>query len=310
MGDLHEHWETGKESKDAYDAEESKEIQVSIEPEKEVASHTTISRKPAAIVGILLVTLLGGTFFYGTDVLRGQLATAEQTVTITATGPDPRNLAVRHGESIRFINRTADVHVLSSQTLCTDHLTPSTCMRTESMFPGESTVYTVPDTAIITTHTVISDSADFGLPPFQITVLGDAGNPVGSTVDHSGASHNPLDVGNILDGLSEGDLEAQGNLGTEPAGFVVQKQQITQELASGLRSANIPTNPYTVAGVRRAPTGGPHSSAPLPPPQFGVPPPTPQPFAQPTTGAETVALTLVLAIAGIAAVSWRVFRAS
>lgn len=117
--------------------EEESSVPVNVrEPSK------NISRRPAALVGMLVVIGAGMLFFYGSDSLRGQLADIPNTllIRITEDGFDPPRLEVEHGQTITIQN-TADVpHIIESDTLCSD---TGFCLLTGTLFNADTDTFTI-----------------------------------------------------------------------------------------------------------------------------------------------------------------------
>lgn len=115
-----------------------------------------VSRRPAAIVGILLVVGTGIGFLFGTQSLTGQLA-QEVDVTITNEGMIPKQITVQRGMSIRWKNEQDIPHVIKSNTLCD---TGNVCLQTETIFTGESKSAVISSGIEIGTYTYYSGTKD------------------------------------------------------------------------------------------------------------------------------------------------------
>lgn len=102
---------------------------------------TVISRRPAAIVGMVIVLTIGFTFFKGVDNLTGQLATPSgPSIIISDSGVLPKILQVEHGQTIRFINNSDTSHQIASNTLCSD---TGFCLQTNLLERGQSDVFSI-----------------------------------------------------------------------------------------------------------------------------------------------------------------------
>jgi plastocyanin len=113
----------------------------------------TVSRKPAAIVGILVVILAGISFFYGLDNLVGQLETEENKIVINESGISPLTVYAKPGDTIEWINEQDIPHYLVSDTLCDAN---GECMSTTTMFPDMEVSYDIPYSVIPGIYTYYS----------------------------------------------------------------------------------------------------------------------------------------------------------
>lgn len=111
-------------------------------PQQNVRTEVQISRRPAAIVGMLIVIGIGFSFFQGVEHLTGQLASEglQQTIRITANGFEPANPEVEHGQTITFINDQNVPHIIESATLCSD---TGLCLMTKTLFNGDFDNFTI-----------------------------------------------------------------------------------------------------------------------------------------------------------------------
>jgi len=113
------------------------------DPTKEVdLTGVHVSRRPAALVGMLVVIGIGFSFFRGVDSLTGQLASEglEQTIRITAEGFLPTAAEVEHGQTIIFVNDQDIPHIIESETLCSD---TGFCLMTSTLFNGDQDTFTI-----------------------------------------------------------------------------------------------------------------------------------------------------------------------
>lgn len=106
MSDLHPHWHTTDEARPAAGPAQAVEAVAAI----------SVSRKPAAIVGILCALTLGFLAFEGFNLL-GQLTDSTQVIRITPQGFEPATLTIRPGEKIRWKNEDSIPHIIYSDTL-------------------------------------------------------------------------------------------------------------------------------------------------------------------------------------------------
>ncbi|MBI1934678.1 cupredoxin domain-containing protein [Candidatus Peregrinibacteria bacterium] len=108
-------------------------------PKKEAVhiriGHAPDSRRPAAILGVSLVLLLGLLLVQNAHSLAGQLTEASSIIRITAMGLEPASITVPSGATITWKNMDTKPHILSSDTLVTtDGLLYSTAIFPEEEF--------------------------------------------------------------------------------------------------------------------------------------------------------------------------------
>ncbi|MFH0770558.1 MAG: hypothetical protein V1926_04230 [Candidatus Peregrinibacteria bacterium] len=143
MSELHPHWHSTDDAA----------AHVPIAPVKEendvplAKSSFTVSRRPAAVAGIVIALLLGMVFFRGVTNLKGQATPNRIDVEITVQGNfNPSQVTVRPGDIIRWTNHSLIPHILKSASLCSS---PTDCLQTESIFPNATAEFaiapTVPD---------------------------------------------------------------------------------------------------------------------------------------------------------------------
>ncbi len=279
MADIHPHWQTtGDERPTAVGTPTVRDI----EPKH------TISRKPAAIAGILVVVALGVSFVHGVNTLSGQLSDGI-VVTIGASGMTPATVDVLPGQSITWTNEMTVPHILLSDSLCDS---TDDCLYTDTMFEGDSYTYTVPldiaggtyayrsatDASITGTVNVLSSTEP------ETTV--DDETPLGTETDTSDAE---------VEALFE-ELESAPPTDEEAVTFTTQ-ETVAEETITQAPPVALPTNPYTVNSGSSNNDSGLHSGAPLQPVTQH------RPFTQPQTGPGA----WLIAIAGLVAF-WFVSR--
>jgi len=97
---------------------------------------TTISRRPAAIAGILVASSIGLTLAFGGNF------TGRNTVTvrISAQGFSPQTVQVTTGTRVKWVNDSPETHTLQSDQLCTRD---RRCLSTSALAPGASAILTI-----------------------------------------------------------------------------------------------------------------------------------------------------------------------
>jgi plastocyanin len=231
MESMHPHWETTDDS----------EQEVSIHIVDDTASQTpdivetehnvpAAKRSPAALFGIAMILVTGFFSFGGMDLFPAQVAIPSAEVVITEAGVDPREVTIRAGQRITWINNSAIPHILSSTTLKN---VQGASFETTVIFPGSEASFDVPVTteagiysyesktspevngtiiveAAVTTMAPTSSApavSSFAQQSFAsvASVVSSAMSsslPVGSTtVDETGIPVNPYTVGNTYNGV-------------------------------------------------------------------------------------------------------------
>ncbi|PIR53551.1 hypothetical protein COU76_00715 [Candidatus Peregrinibacteria bacterium CG10_big_fil_rev_8_21_14_0_10_49_10] len=218
-----------------------------------------VSRKPAAIMGILLVVGITTFFFHGVQDLRGQLSTGS-SIRITDKGFSPKAVTAAPGETVTWNNELAVPQYIISDTLCTP---ADDCLSTATMFQGDSASYTIPgnipageyeyfsptDPNLVGTITVAGDP----IPGTEVSTT-----PAGAPL--AGSKENPIDTFDLMAGNPDENMEvisvAQQSLLNS-----IRKQLETDNVTGGAQTtaspstpapvnlANLPSNPYTVGNT-------------------------------------------------------------
>ena len=137
MANLHPHWQVTEEQAPAASVET---VQA---PNAQAAA--TVSRRPAAIVGILLVFGIGYALFQGVGGLLGQVSGEETVlVRITENGLDPAIARVKPGQKIVWHNEDTIPHILYSDVYMVAEDEP---WQTSPIFAGANEELTIPSDA-------------------------------------------------------------------------------------------------------------------------------------------------------------------
>ncbi len=280
MSNLHPHWES-----------EGAEVPVSVK--NAIPEHAkTVSRQPAAIVGMVTVLAIGYIFFQGVESLTGQVSSGDQqkSVSITEEGLSPVTLEVEHGQTIVWTNNQAIPHILESQELCSD---TGYCLQTKTLFQGESDNFTI--------------TLDMPAGSYNYTSA-TSSDIQGVIVITTTAADDFQDLTSLFDTEIFGNEQQQGgndvNTTTPPPSSPFDTPAPTPVAAPS--GSNIPQNPYTADSVRIHPfdgDGNPIESA------FGDAPntaPAPTSFSNsgPTRQPETGAGGIVFMVLGSIAALW------
>ncbi len=135
MNSIHPHWQSTEDEQPVPVRSASKKATPS------VAGAASISRKPAAIMGIVLVSALSLTYFHSTSSLTGQISDGAPVVKITDKGMEPKLINAALGDVIKWTNEDSTPHILTSVTLCNDN---RECLSTPTIFPGDEATFTIP----------------------------------------------------------------------------------------------------------------------------------------------------------------------
>lgn len=234
MSNLHPHWQAD-------------EIQ------QHVHTETEISRRPAAIVGMLIVLGIFGYVIRGADMLKGQVSDATfPTIMITEHGFVPSYIEVEKGQTIQWESDTDALVTLLSDTLCSDN---AFCLRSDALQKGQKHTFSITQNMQARTYTYTSKEGQY---QGQITVL-----PSGDEF---------VDLTNII--------------GQDLYGSAPEEPTPTNPFGSNAAPASdptpqpLPTNPHTTTATSPPPPSPPvPSTAPLYTQTRG-------PVRQPQTGAE------------------------
>lgn len=232
------------------------------------------ARRPAAIVGVATTLLIGFFFVHGVQTLRGQTngdAAPLTTIHITEEGFTPKNVSVKPGQDIQWINDDPTVpHILTSDTL----LTIEGPLYTDHILPGESFSVTLAPDAPLGTFVYVSLTEDFA---GEVTVA-DASKTSSSTTVGKTTTKPQIPVSRPSSAIS---------LSNGTSSVPIDTSSLTaQAIPQGL----IPRNPYTVGSPLPSPSGKTTflASAQL----FGSSG-TQKPFRQPETGPGLVVVSLL-----------------
>lgn len=141
MTPLHPHWQA--------DDSEERIVPVSVDGVSADSSQSsasprvrTVSRRPAAIAGIVLASAFGYLAFANSGTLPGQVTPDTETVSLrlTEAGADPAILQVAPGTLVEISNDDAIPHVLSFDALKVD----GKPLETSPIFPGDTLKMLVP----------------------------------------------------------------------------------------------------------------------------------------------------------------------
>ncbi len=116
----------------------------------------SVSRRPAAMVGIALTAMIGFAMVQGITTLRGALTSSTGTeVHLTKDGAVPPVITVMPGEQLTWINDDEIPHILSSDTLKMEN----GLLDSPAIFPGATYTETVAPDAAVKTHDYYSKTS-------------------------------------------------------------------------------------------------------------------------------------------------------
>ncbi|MBM3231377.1 hypothetical protein FJZ28_03565 [Candidatus Peregrinibacteria bacterium] len=213
MNELHPHWQST--DGEVVPVRARTQQTQDVPPVKEVV---TVSRKPAAIVGMVAVLVTGAFAFKAVDFEVVGQASNQKTVNvrITDSGFMPKNVEVEHGETITWTNETDVQHAVQSALLCSN---TGFCLQTAALgknakgsftitpdIPAGSYAYaSAKDTKLTGTIEIVTTAAQNfeNLPPPanentpKIPVNPNAGSTPIPTANSPATTLNPLDGGSV-----------------------------------------------------------------------------------------------------------------
>lgn len=272
---LHPHWDSSDAPKRAYKVSVSQE-----ETQQPEAPKTYASRKPAALVGIGMMALIGFAFFQGFSGILGQLASEQEPdieIEITEFGFNPVQAIVHAGETISWKNSDEIPHVLASEQIIIEREELSS----PPIFPGESFSITLPENMITGTYDYLSETSTFN---GQILVQVPGTTPTSSSSSSvSSSSQAP-----ILNSSSSSTSVFSGT----------QSSSAPSNPFTGNVGNSIPRNPYAVNSGFPQNTGNALDPRDLTQFPENVQP-TPRPITQPNSGPSALWVIAILSIAGL-----------
>lgn len=230
MTHVHPHWHTTEDVKAA-----KPDVRPSVAPQQTVM----VSRRPAAMVGVLVVVAIGYSLFQGFGGLLGQVTSDAVTVTITKDGFTPQEIDVAPGQSVVWKNTDSIPHILFSDTLKISNDQP---FQSSPIFKNGELKVVIP----------------------ALIELG----------DYDYASRTKTDFKGIIHVIAAASSSSSGTLiSSESSASSVAAQFSSSEVASSssvapqaassesqallpMNNGGIPENPYTVGSVVQSPLGG------------------------------------------------------
>lgn len=156
---LHPHWQPTEEKDSGQRTEDRGKIQKGFtvpSPTSQVHSPRTVSRRPAATLGVLLALSLGVVMLRDDSPLVSTVTDDTLTITIREKSFDPDTLRVRPGQTVIWKNESTIPHIIASETLTTSE---GQSLQTSPVFPGGTSEYTVPLTATLGKHEYLSQTS-------------------------------------------------------------------------------------------------------------------------------------------------------
>ncbi|MBU2213623.1 hypothetical protein KKC44_06400 [Patescibacteria group bacterium] len=261
-----------------------------------LASGIPVSRKPAAILGILIVSSLAITYYQGSSRITGQVSSSPQLISITEDGTEPASVTVQQGQTITWINEHTIPHILESADLCN---ASGECLYTPTIFPGELVDFRITSDIPTGTYTYSSVTAE-NINGEIVVIEGDEVLPPEDPIENSDDPTEPMPPPppETIEPPSDSDTDNSESI--TPVSFTPPPPN---SLPIPLPTQNIPTNPNTVTNRS---LGANLTDAPL---HSGAPPPintTHKPFRQPETGASSW-IVFAISIIGLTWITRRAF---
>jgi len=202
----------------------------------------TASRKPAAIVGILVVLGMGYAAIGGTLSLPGQVATTDASVSVhlTAKGADPASLTITPGTTVEWVNDDTIPHVLSFGKLTVN----GKALETPPIFPGSTSTMLVPESVKAGTYSYNSKTSTLSGKIVIQEVVAD----ISSSESFVRKSSEASSASSIALPVTDEEMPAP----TDEEGATPSRAQIV-----------LPVNFHTVNSPNQGPVEPLHSGAPL-----------------------------------------------
>ncbi len=231
MTTLHPHWESDDEQEvlDRVDG-----IVPAASADSMIHLQTkTVSRKPAAMVGIALVLFAGVGLFQGFGFFTAQLGPSTLLVPveirITDDGIEPASAEVRPGQEVIFYNDQADLpHILESNSIKDFNDKP---LYTPAIFPGTSQSFKLSLTHPVGTFQYVSTTAS----------------------DVVGRLIVKADISTVFTSSNRSSIAAAvlSSISSVSSTPVFAGQTSSDSSAGSAQADGIPTNPYTVGSNRQ-----------------------------------------------------------
>jgi len=262
-----------------------------------LASGIPVSRKPAAVLGILIVSSLVITYYQGSSRITGQVSDSPPLISITEDGTEPASVTAQQGQTITWTNEQTIPHILESTDLCN---ADGACLYTPTIFPGEQVDFKITSDIPAGTYTyssVTSENINGEIVVIEDDEVPPPENPTENTEDPTESLPPPPPLETFEPPSDNGseNLSSRTPDTSPPPPPLLPTPPLPKQ--------NIPTNPNTVtnrslgANLTDAPL---HSSAP---PTINT---THKPFRQPETGASSW-IVFAISIIGLTWITRRAF---
>lgn len=224
MSPIHDSWQTIEDEHSVRIMHKKDAVESHEEPSKQEIP--AASRKPAAVIGVMLTVSIGFLILHGLGGILGQVSVPDPlTIRLTPSGAMPLSLTVRPGETVTWINEDTIPHVLSSETLLDETGEP---LETSALFPQSTLETIIPASTLEGTYDYISKTAmhitgEIVVETSVPAAPQPATTPVTTTQSASSASAVPV---------------AQAPQPTDPTG------DVPTDIPA--YAASIPVNPHTV----------------------------------------------------------------
>ncbi|MCF7844514.1 MAG: hypothetical protein K9M03_01650 [Kiritimatiellales bacterium] len=258
-----------------------------------------VSRKPAAILGMLIVSSLAFTYYHSSSSIKGQVTDSAPIIHIKEDGIDPQSITVQQGQTVTWINEQAIPHIIESTDLCN---ADGACLYTPTVFPGEQVDFEISVEIAAGTYSYSSVTSEDVTGEIIVTATRSTPEP------QDAQDPSPGDLTDILPPPPVAPTPPDSN---EPPENNIPSNQLSDipETATtppsppNPQNTNIPTNPnvgkYNTPDTNIAGTTN-HNGAP---PTINS---VHKPLQQPQTGASSW-IVFILSIAGLTWVTRRAF---
>lgn len=249
----------------------------------------SVSRRPAAVIGILLVCIAGSLMIGNVGDIIGQLggdtpgagsssssvlSATGVTIHLTADGVDPAQATILPGQEITWVNDSAIPHILESDDILGED---GASLYTAAIFPGTSVTFRLSPDQPVGTYRYASTTSDNVTGDLVVTTDAGAQASVGTDPLGGKTVEQQVDPFATPDGASSSDAFSLPN---DPFGELTSSSSSESPDITAPSQDQIPTNPDTFQSLTDplfGQTQSTHQAAPY----------SPEPNMQPESGMET-----------------------
>ncbi len=263
------------------------------------------SRRPAALVGILLVAMLGIAMYVQMTPLTGEVQSITGTesssapsdavtVEITDAGVVPRKVTLRAGQTLSWTNKTTLPHIFESEDLKGQD---GQSLYSPAIFPGSTQSFTVSEAQLPGTYTYASVTANDVAGEVEVIALALESKGI-SSAGLTGLSDDQLfNGGSTSVPASSSAAIPKPSASNDPllAGFNLSVEEPADPYVERpVDNPLIPVNPYAIGSTKSSSYVPPTTSVPSTRPLHSGAPSTPRPNTQPASGSNSWMIALII----------------